>query len=262
MTVKNKNLKLNPGSSFPAPPSAWDGQRETLDDLSAAENYNHWIYKILQPYIGKRILEIGCGTGNITGFLTRHGRVLATDIHSGYLETAREKLAGTKGITFQKINLDGSIRRLTAFRPDSIICVNVLEHISNDRQVLEECYKLLPPGGKLMIFVPALRFLFGSMDKSYGHYRRYGRNELIQKFESAGYKIEYCRYLNLLGIPGWWLNGIMLKRRIIPKSQMLLYDRIVKYSQHIEKYLPKPIGLSLFCVGVRPWKTDTKRNLV
>ena len=233
----------------------WDGQRETLDDLSYAVNYNQWIYGILRPYIGKRILEIGCGTGNITKFLATHGQVLATDVHSGYLDVAKKKLRGVAGVSYQKIDLDHPLSRLRSFRPDSIICVNVLEHISDDRKVLDECFKLLPPGGKLALFVPALQYLYGSMDQSYGHYRRYDRLELIHKIESAGYHVEYCRYLNLLGISGWWLNGKILKRKIIPKSQMLLYDRIVRFSQHVEKYLPKPIGLSLFCAASKPSRT-------
>jgi SAM-dependent methyltransferase len=232
--------------------SSWDGQRETLDDLSSAINYNRWIYGILRPHIGKRIIEIGCGTGNITGFLAQHGKVLATDLHSGYLQAAKKKLKYKAGIQYRKINLDHSLSTLRFFKPDSIICVNVLEHISDDQAVLKECFKLLPPGGKLMIFVPALSFLFGSMDQCYGHYRRYERLELIQKMENAGFKIEYCRYLNLLGILGWWLNGKILKRKIIPKGQMLLYDRIVSFSQHVEKYLPKPIGLSLFSAASKP----------
>lgn len=67
--------------------------------------------------------------------------------------------------------------------------------------------------------------------------------------ETAGFQVDYCRYLNLLGVFGWWLNGKILKRKIIPKSQMLLYDKVVQFSSRIEKFLPKPLGLSLFCVG-------------
>lgn len=252
MAKKEKSSKLEMKKSTTR---KWDGQRETLDDLSAAVNYNRWIYGILRPYLGKSILEIGCGTGNITGFLAQHGRVLATDLHPGYLSSAKNRLKKVKNITYRKINLDDSLSSLRPFNPDSIICVNVLEHISDDQRVLEECYKLLPPGGKLMLFVPALQFLFGTMDKSYGHHRRYDRSELMLKIEKAGFKIEYCRYLNLLGILGWWLNGKILKRKIIPKSQMLLYDRIVSFSQHVEKYLPKPIGLSLFCAASKPART-------
>ncbi len=103
-----------------------------------------------------------------------------------------------------------------------------------------------------MFFVPALPYLYGSMDESYGHFRRYDRKDLYQKMERAGFQVEYCRFLNLLGIFGWWLNGKVLRRKIIPRSQMMLYDRVVWFSQHVEKFLPKPIGLSLFCAATKP----------
>ncbi len=230
----------------------WDGQRETLDDLSEATHYNEWIYKILKPYVGTRILEIGCGTGNLTGYLQKHGPVLAVDFHAGYLQTAQKKLKFLSGITYKKIDLEKSLTSLRAFHPDTLICVNVLEHLSNDQQVLNRCFRLLPPGGRLLLFVPAFQFLFGTMDLSYGHFRRYSLSELRNKMERTGFQVDYCRYLNLLGVLGWWLNGKILKKKIIPKSQMLLYNKVVRYSSKIEKFLPKPLGLSLFCVGQRP----------
>ncbi len=112
----------------------------------------------------------------------------------------------------------------------------------------------------MMFFVPALPALYGSMDQSYGHFRRYYRKELFEKMQQAGFQVEYCRYLNLLGILGWWLNGKILNRKIIPKSQMLLYDFIVRFSQHVEKYLPKPVGLSLFCAAVKPPAVSASRS--
>jgi SAM-dependent methyltransferase len=237
----------------------WDGQRETLDDLSAAVHYNQWIYEMLRPHLGNRILEIGCGTGNLTGFFARHGQVLASDVHLGYLKEARQRLKGIKHVSFQKINLDHQLPALKRFGADTIVCVNVLEHIKDDHRVLLQCLRLLKPGGKLLLFVPALPYLFGSMDESYGHFRRYSRPELMEKVGKAGFQVDYCRYLNLLGVPGWWLNGKVLKRKIIPKAQMMLYDRVVSFTSKIERFLPKPIGLSLFCVGLKP-STNTQKS--
>ncbi len=230
-----------------APP--WDGQRETLEDLSAAVHYNEWIYGILRPYAGVRVLEIGCGTGNLTGSLAEGRRVLAVDVHSGYLREARRRLRAVPGVAFKKIDLEKKLSALRSFRPDTVICVNVLEHLSGDHRVLRQCYGLLPPGGRLLLFVPALQCLFGSMDLSYGHFRRYSAGGLTGKMEKAGFQVAYCRYLNLLGVLGWWWNGKVLKRKIIPKSQMMLYDRVVGFTSKIERFLPKPIGMSLFCVG-------------
>jgi len=229
-----------------------DAQFETLEDLSGAVNYNHWIYTMLRPHLGERILEIGCGTGNITDHLSRHGRVLAVDMHPGYLKEARRRFLKNKGVSFHRVDLEKHLPSLRSFRPDTIVCVNVLEHLKDDKKVLTQCFRLLPPGGKFLVFVPALQSLFGSMDVSYGHFRRYSREQLMERVAKVGFEVEQCRYLNLLGVFGWWLNGKVLKRRIIPRSQILLYDRIVWLAEKLEKFLPKPIGVSLFCVGRKP----------
>ena len=227
----------------------WDGQRESLDDLSEAVHYNEWIYKMVRSYLGQRILEIGCGTGNLTGYLSRHGQVLSVDVHEGYLQAARKRWGDQKNVRFQRVDLSRDLRALKKFRPDTLLCVNVLEHLSDDGAVLSRCHELLPPGGNLLLFVPAFQFLFGSMDATYGHHRRYSLAGLTQKMERAGFRVTYGRYLNLLGVLGWWFNGKILKKKIIPKSQMLLYDRILIFSSLLERYLPKPLGLSVFCVG-------------
>ncbi len=222
-----------------------------MDDLNEAVNYNRWIFSNVAPYLGKRILEVGCGTGNITGFLSEGRQVLAVDIHEGYLTEAKKRWGDRKSVRFQRFNLEKGLKAFKPFKPDTIISVNVLEHIEGDDVFLEACHKLLPPGGKLLIFVPAFQWLFGSMDKSYGHHRRYTKKSLNQKLEKAGLRVEFCRYLNLLGVFGWFINGRILRRKIIPRSQMLLYDRILKFVAPVEHYLPKPLGLSLLTVGIK-----------
>jgi SAM-dependent methyltransferase len=230
----------------------WDGQRETLDDLLEAVHYNRWIYRNVEAFLGKRILEVGCGTGNITGFLADKRQVLAVDVHGGYLESAKKRLGEKPNLRFREFDLRKGVRSFRNFRPDTIISVNVLEHIDEDEAFLKESFGLLPPGGRVLVFVPAFQWLFGSMDKSYGHHRRYSKDSLNDKLRKTGFEIDYCRYLNLLGVLGWWVNGKILRRKIIPKGQMLLYDQILRFVAPIEKYLPKPLGLSLFSVGRKP----------
>ncbi len=230
----------------------WDGQRETLDDLLEAVHYNRWIYRNVEAFLGKRILEVGCGTGNITGFLADGRRVLAVDVHGGYLESAKKRLGKKPNLRFRELDLRKGVREFRGFRPDTIISVNVLEHIDEDEAFLKESFDLLPPGGRFLVFVPAFQWLYGSMDISYGHYRRYSKGSLNDKLRRTGFEIDYCRYLNLLGVLGWWVNGKILKRKIIPKGQMLLYDQILRLVAPIEKYLPKPLGLSLLSVGRKP----------
>ncbi|HET9869954.1 MAG TPA: methyltransferase domain-containing protein [bacterium] len=223
-----------------------------MDDLNEAVNYNRWIYEKVAPHLGKRVLEVGCGTGNITGFLARGRQVLAVDIHQGYLDAAKKRWGRRPGLRFHRFDLERGLSAFKSFKPDTIISVNVLEHIDKDRAFLKACYGLLPPGGRVLIFVPAFQWLYGSMDLSYGHHRRYTRRSLNERLEEAGFRVSFCRYLNLLGVFGWFLNGRILRRKIIPKGQMLLYDRILKYVAPVEEYLPRPLGLSLLSVAVKP----------
>ena len=227
----------------------WDGQLETLDDLSEAVHYNRWIYEMMEPYLGWRVLEVGCGIGNMTRLLAGDRQVLGVDIHPGYVAKAQKNLGKNKNVSFRVLNLEKKITTLGKFKPDTIVCINVLEHIQGDVGFLKECLRLLPPGGRLVIFVPALPYLFGSMDAHYGHFRRYWKDELNRKMEAQGFRILKSRYLNFLGVFGWWLNGRVLKKTIIPRGQILLYDQIIRWVAPFEKWLPRPLGLSLFCVG-------------
>lgn len=234
--------------STPSDPSR-DGQLETLDDLSEAVYYNRWIYSMMRPYLGQRVLEVGCGIGNMTLLLAEDRKVLGVDIHSGYIDRAKKSLGKNKNAAFHVINLEKKLTALKKFKPDTVVCINVLEHIKGDVQFLRECLGLLPEGGRLLIFVPALPYLFGSMDAHYGHFRRYFKEELDGKLKDEGFTVLKSRYLNLLGVLGWWWNGRVLKKRIIPKAQILVYDQVIRWIAPVEKWFPKPLGLSLFCAG-------------
>ena len=233
-------------------PGEGDVQLETLDDLSEAVHYNRWIYGMVEPFLGRRVLEVGCGIGNITELLAESREVLAVDIHPGYLAQARERLKGRRNVRLKKVDLSKSLSSIKSFRPDTILCVNVFEHLRDDNRFLAECFKVLPPGGRFLLFVPALPFLFGSMDRNYGHFRRYLKRDLEAQMRNGGFRLLGSRYLNLLGVLGWWWNGKVLKRDIVPRAQILIYDRILRWVAPVEKWLPKPIGLSLFCAGEKP----------
>jgi|SRR6185503_2352295 len=226
----------------------YDGQLETLDDLSEAVYYNRWIYNLMKPHLGRRVLELGCGIGNMTELLSDGRTVLGLDAHPTYLSLAKKKMSQKNNVSFQRVDLSKSFLLFKKFKPDTIVCSNVLEHIDDDGRFLKICSKLLSKRGRLLIFVPALPSLYGSMDETYGHYRRYTKKDLEKKVKFTGFLIPQCRYLNLLGVFGWWLNGKVLRKKVVPKGQLLLYDKIVRFVMIVEKWLPKPIGLSLFCV--------------
>ena len=140
------------------------GQLETLDDLSKAVNYNKWIVSLIQPYLGGRVLEVGCGTGNIIQHFTDK-KVLGVDIDPTHLRIAREKFKNKKNIKFQIFDLGKSLKAFKKFNPDTIVCINVLEHIEKDERFISECAALLAPGGRLILFVPAMPSIFGGTPK-------------------------------------------------------------------------------------------------
>lgn len=232
----------------------WRLQGETLNDLAEAANYNHWLHEILLAHAGRRVLEIGCGTGNIAEGFIKTGRIyLGVDLQEAHLRQARRRFGKQKGVSFKKIDLEKGVSVLRSFRPDTIVSVNVLEHIQDDEKVLNQCRKILSSQGKVLVFVPAMRVLYGSMDRTYGHVRRYEKEELEQKITRAGFLLETCFFTNRIGLFGWWWNGRVLKKQTIPRFQMLAYDRIFPYVMRLDRILWKlPFGLSLFCVARKP----------
>jgi SAM-dependent methyltransferase len=134
---------------------------------------------------------------------------------------------------------------------DTIVCLNVLEHVEDDLGSLRAMRTLLAPRGRLVLLVPALRTLYGTLDQALGHYRRYGPRELREKFAAAGFLMRHLEYFNLAGIPGWWLTGRVLRRRLLPAASLRWYDRLVPLFR-LEGLLPWRIGQSLIAIGELP----------
>lgn len=222
----------------------------TLFILEGAEAYHRWIFEKISPYLGVNILEVGCGIGNLTGLLLRQGRVVVADLNQDYLQKVQDQFRGDsnlKGGFLWDIRQDPPKNLKTSI--DTIVCSNVLEHIENDHDALRKFYELLPVGGKLIILVPALKFLYNVLDKGLGHFRRYNRDELIQKITGNGFKVCTLRYFNLFGIVGWFINGTLLRRRLLPSGQISVFNKMVPLFMRIEKVIPTWVGQSLIAVG-------------
>jgi SAM-dependent methyltransferase len=138
---------------------------------------------------------------------------------------------------------------------DSTIMVNVLEHIRDDAGALRALRDRLNPGGNCLIYVPALNWLYGPYDREVGHYRRYSKRRLAAVAREAGLRPVSLRYVNMLAIPAWavfssgWLDRGDTQR--VGRS-LDLWDRVgVPLTRAIERRVPPPIGLNLFCVARR-----------
>jgi 2-polyprenyl-3-methyl-5-hydroxy-6-metoxy-1,4-benzoquinol methylase len=222
----------------------------TLFLLEGADAYHRWIFEKIKPYLGKDILEVGCGIGNLTELLLAQGRVIATDVNGDYLQTVENKFRrhlNLKGVLLWDIRQAPPKHFVIPI--DTIVCSNVLEHIENDDKVLRSLYHLLPAGGRLIILVPALKALYNVFDRELGHFRRYSRSELSRKLTQNGFRICSLKYFNFFGIFGWFFNGTLLRRRLLPARQIGVFNKMVPFFIRMEKLIPTLMGQSLIVVG-------------
>ena len=223
----------------------------TLERMAAAPRFNRWMFERLRPWVGRRVLEIGAGIGNMSAFLVDEAgvdRLVLTDTEPYYLGRLRERFAGRPQVAVAELRLPGRDPRLVAERLDTVVCLNVLEHIEQDGAALRAMRDLLQPAGRLLLLVPSLRALYGSLDEALGHFRRYVPDELQAKLQVAGFRVRHLEYFNLAGVPGWWLTGRVLRRRLIPAGALRWYEALVPLFR-LERFLPWRIGQSLIAIG-------------
>ena len=221
---------------------------ETLEQLSGATRYNRWMFDRLRRWVGRRVLEIGSGIGNLSAFLLDRERLVLTDTREEYLDRLRQRFAEHRNVAVERLYLPNEPGGLAGQRFDTIICLNVLEHVDDDRGSLVAIRGMLAPGGRLVLLVPALPALYGTMDRALGHHRRYKRRALGELLRATGYSVTHIEYFNLAGVPGWWLAGRVLRRPMIPAGSLKLYDALVPLFR-LERLLPWRVGQSLIAIG-------------
>jgi hypothetical protein len=126
-----------------------------------------------------------------------------------------------------------------------------LEHIEKEDRALENIFNLLEPKGRLLLFVPSHRWLYGSLDHHLSHHRRYGREELKEKLEKIGFQVILLKHFNRIGVLGWYLNSKILRRKRLPSFQLRIYNLLVPVFK-IEGLFPLPFGTSLLAIAEKP----------
>jgi SAM-dependent methyltransferase len=218
----------------------------TLEVMRLASWYNNWLFSLVEPQISGRVLEVGAGIGNFTELLADKYKVTAIDLDRRYVKKLKKKFKDKVEVGL------GDIEKGKYFfldrRFDTLLCLNVLEHIQNDEKALVNTRKLLKSKGRLVLLVPAHQAAFGSLDKNLGHFRRYSRNDLVGKLEKLGFSVESIYYLNWLGFLGWFFNSKTFKRKVVPGNQLRLFNFLVRPFLLIEKIIKPPFGLSILAV--------------
>ena len=223
-----------------------------LHSLSNTHRFNRWMADAIRPWLGDRVLEIGAGMGNLTGQLLPRAAYTVTDIDPLHLHYLTNRYAGNRNLSVRLLDVaDAAHYQGLENRFDSVVCLNVLEHVERDADGLRNIFAALAPGGCALILVPRSMQLFGTLDTVLGHVRRYTRAELEQKLQAAGFTAEKIFTFNRVGVPGWWLNGRVLHRKHFGKLQLKFYDTFVWLWRRLERVLPWP-GLSLIAVARKP----------
>jgi glycosyltransferase involved in cell wall biosynthesis len=224
-----------------------------LRDLAHARRFNAWMAKRFEPYLGERILEIGSGIGNISRHLPRREKLTLSDMDPMYLDLLEQAYRDHQLVDVKRFDLtsDGGLEELRAGRYDTVVCLNVLEHIGDDADALKRLRSLLEPGGRLALLVPQYPGLYGVYDRRLGHVRRYRKDGLERLLKDCGFDIVTLRGFNSLSILGWWLNSKVLQRETMGAWQIKLFDMTVPVLRVVESVIPLP-GLSLLAVAQKP----------
>jgi glycosyltransferase involved in cell wall biosynthesis len=223
-----------------------------LHSLEKARRFNRWMADAVLPHAGARVLEIGAGIGNITQFLLPRDNYLASDINPHYLRYLSNMAAGRPYLGVEHLDLmdrEGFARQAGKF--DTVVCLNVLEHVPDPNLALANLFTALEPGGKAVIYVPRGPGLYSSLDEVLGHRCRYTGDMLRGELETAGFKLLELGEFNHAGVPGWWWNGRVLKRRHFARLQIKLFDMLVPILRRVDGIWPWP-GLGVLAVAEKP----------
>ncbi len=227
-----------------------DAGKVTLDAMEQAPQFNEWMYESVRPWLGARVAELGVGRGNMSKFIRRHEHVLLTDYRIDYLTELQRKWADQRGLRIGKLDMTAraDYEQLRDFSPDSVVFLNVLEHIEDDRAVLRSLFETVPSGCRVVVLVPYGMKLFSDFDRALGHFRRYERGELEAKMREAGFEVEKQFFFNKVGVFAWYLANTLGGQKALKPWQLRLYGKLTPVFRVLDGILPTS-GLSTVVVG-------------
>ena len=229
--------------------------------MGQMDNYYRWILANFGGTIGRRVWDAGAGVGHVTQLLADREDVelvLATEFTDQNLETLRQRFGATPGVEIGFCDLTSpESLALREHQVDTIITLDVLEHLEDDRAAIERYRDVLQPGGHLLVKVPAHPFLYGTMDEASLHYRRYRRSELREKLAGAGFEVSKVRPMNMVATLPYFLKGRILKKQrnfsnAIDGGKLGFYNQLMPWFERFERVVPPLFGLSLIAIARKP----------
>src|SRR5713101_2194994 len=224
--------------------------RAFLNNLTGTPQYLSWLARALRPYLGDTVLEIGAGIGNIAGRLMgRRLQYVVAERDPLYLHSLKNRFLRTPNVSVLKLDPEQADDFDSAGGPfDTVLCVNVLEYVMDPAAVIDSARRVLKPGGSILVLAPQGQSLYGTLDKTLGHLRRFTRRELLALLEQHGFRATKIYQLNKIGMPAWGLYGKVLHRKQISKVMLKAFDKTVWFWRRVDGLLPWR-GLSLVIVA-------------
>ncbi len=222
-----------------------------LHSLERAQRFNRWMADAIRQDVGARVLEIGAGIGNITSELLPRDLYVASDINPHYIAYLENMAMGKPYLEIARVDLeDAAGFEAWAGRFDTVVCLNVLEHVGDPLVALRNMRTALRPGGRLVLYVPQGPGLYSSLDEGLRHRCRYRKEELAEELRQTGFRTESMRDFNRVSVPGWWMNGKLLRRREFGRLQLKIFNMVVPLVRRLDRIVPLP-GLGIIAIASR-----------
>lgn len=225
----------------------------TLESLEKAKIFNCWMVEQFEKQLVNPVLEIGSGIGNITKILLeKEFNVTATDIDEGYLNLLVDRyghLENLQGI--ECLDLESPQDSLKDIFFNTVLLINVLEHIKNPTYAIQKAVSKLNDGGRIVVLVPAGHRLYCRLDSALGHIKRYNKRILTEELMSAGLRIEKMKYFNCMGILGWFVWGKIFNGKYLNQSLIKTYEGLMPINRILDEIIGNKIGLSLIAVATK-----------
>ena len=221
----------------------------TLEILTEAKNYNRWIAENFYASIQAPLLEFGAGIGTMSELLSAYTPLCVTDTDTRMLAHLKNKFSQINAVSVQFLDITQPPPEHLVGSFQTVIGINVLEHVEDDEKALFHLRNVLKPSGRLLLLVPAKKWAYTELDRQLGHFRRYEKKELGEKLAKASFHIEKLYYFNIIGLLSWIIRDKIQRSGGLRPYQVSSFDSIVPILKRVESKVSMPVGISLIAIA-------------